>query len=252
MIETPLDKFSIDRESHEKLYVQLEEIIKKKIESKEYAIDAQIPTEEDLCKKYGISKATVRLAVLELVRQGYLMRQQGKGTFVCKRVIPEGLMMSMSFKELMLDAGVNFTTDVLVRTVMMPTDDLQLKLTVPDDKHIIYIKRLRRIEGEPVLFQEAYVPHYIAPSLLNEDIENSSVVELLEKNHNIKITKVQDYIGIEYLNEGEGKTLGLQEGSPALLLEQYFYSGNTQVMYMRSVKMPERFRFFFEFERKHS
>src|SRR4030067_1808544 len=164
----------IDREKSQKLYVQLFELLIKKIESGEWAVGAQIPTEEELCKTYEVSKATVRLAILELVRQGYLTRQQGKGTFVCKRIIPEGLTMLTSFKELMLEAGVEFSTKILAQTVMMPTNDLDIKLNVPEDKHIIYIKRLRTVDKEPVLLQEAYIPYNICPQLLSEDVVNNS------------------------------------------------------------------------------
>lgn len=240
----------IDREDSQKLYVQLYEILKGRIETGEWAVASQIPTEEELCKNYDVSKATVRLAIAELARQGYLKRQQGKGTFVCKRIIPEGLSMLTSFKENMLEARVAFSTKVLAQTIVMPTDDLDIKLNISEDKHIVYIKRLRSVDEEPVLLQETYIPHQICPSLLEEDLENNSIHELLEKKYGNKITKIQGYIGIAYLNKDEGGLLGLPEGSCALLLEQYFYSGDSQITYTRSVKRPDRFRFFIEFDRK--
>lgn len=240
----------IDREDSQKLYVQLFEILKGRIETGEWAVGSQIPTEEDLCKTYEVSKATVRLAVSELARQGYLRRQQGKGTFVCKRVIPEGLSMVTSFKELMLEAGVKFTTKVLAQTVIMPIDDLDIKLDITEDKHIIYIKRLRLIDNEPILLQETYMPHHICPLTLEEDLENNSLLDVLEKKCGVKITSVQDYIGIAYLNDEEGRLLGLKEGDAALLLEQLFYSGKNRVKYTRSIKRPDRFKFFIELERK--
>lgn len=245
-----MPKVLIDRENPQKLYLQLYEILRGKIENGEWAVGSQIPTEEDLCKTYEVSKATVRLAVSELVRQGYLRRQQGKGTFVCKRIIPEGLSMVTSFKELMLEAGVSFSTKVLVQTVIMPIDDLDIKLDITEDKHIIYIKRLRLVDNEPILLQETYMPHYICPLLLEEDLENNSLLELLEKKCGVKITSVQDYIGITYLDEEESKLLGLTEGSAALLLEQLFYSGKNKIKYTRSIKRPDRFKLFIELERK--
>lgn len=239
----------INREKSEKLYVQLYEIFKEKIENNEWTVGSQIPTEEELCKAYEVSKATVRLAVSELVRKGYLMRQQGRGTFVCKRIIPEGLTMLTSFRELMLDAGINFSTSVLAQTTIMPIDDIDIKLNIAEDKHIIYIKRLRTVDNEPVLLQEAYIPYHICPELLKEDVGADSIFELLGK-YGIKITNVKDYIEITYINADDGRLLELATGSPALLLEQYFYSGETQIMYMRSIKRPDRFRFLIEMERK--
>lgn len=240
----------IDRDKPQKLYIQVFEIMKKAIEGGEWIVGAQIPTEDELCRLYEVSKATVRLAILELVRQGYLLRQQGKGTFVCKRVIPEGLTMSSSFKELMLEAGVNFTTDVLAHTVMMPTDDLDFKLEVAEDKHIIYIKRLRLVDNEPILLQESYIPHDVCPPLLHEDVTTNSIFELFEKKHGINITRLRDYLEVVLAKADEGLLLNIPKGSPVLLLEQHFYSGDTQIMYTRSVKRAERFKLVIEFEKK--
>lgn len=244
------DRTQIDRANPQKLYLQLYGIIKGKIERGEWAVDAQIPTEEELCRLFSVSKATVRIAVADLVREGYLRRHQGKGTFVCKRVIPEGLAMLTSFRETMVEAGVVFETKVLAQTMMMLTDDLSLKLDVPDDRHIVYLKRVRLVGGEPVLLQESYLPHAVCPSLLAEELESHSVLEFLEERCGVRVTRVRDYIEVAALAEEEARVLGLPPGSPALLLEQFFYAGEAQVMYTRSVKRPERFRFFIELERR--
>jgi DNA-binding GntR family transcriptional regulator len=248
-MDTATGRTQIDRESPQKLYLQLHSILKGKMERGDWEVDSQIPTEEELCRLFDVSKATVRIAVAELVREGYLRRQQGKGTFVCKRVIPEGLSMLTSFKENMLEAGVVFETRVLARTVMMLTDDLELKLDVPEDKHIIYLKRVRLVGDEPVLLQESYLPHAVCPALLVEELEDQSILDLLEQRCGVRVTRVRDYIEVVALAEEEAKLLGLPAGSPALLLEQYFYAGGAQVMYTRSVKRPERFRFFIELSR---
>jgi GntR family transcriptional regulator len=249
-MKTGTIKSQIDRESPDKLYQQLITILRTKLDSDEWAVGTQIPTEEELCRVYEVSKATVRIAISELVRQGYLRRQQGKGTFVCKRVIPEGLAMLTSFRELMLDARVVFSTTVLAQTVMMVTDDLSIKLHVPDDRHLIYVKRVRSVAGEPVLLQESFLPHMLCPLLLDADLEKESLLELLENRCNVKITRVRDFIEVVSLAPEEAAVLTLPPGSPALLLEQFFYSGDTQVMYTRSLKRPERFRLVIDLERK--
>lgn len=240
----------INREDPTKLYMQLFDILKQRIESGEWAVDSQIPIEQELCRIYDLSKATVRLAVAELARQGYLKRLQGKGTFVCKRIIPEGLSMVTSFRELMLDAGINVTTKVLALTIMMPSEDLDIKLDIPDDRHIIYLKRLRLVDNEPVLLQETFIPHHICPSLLDDDLEKNSLHELLEKKYGIRFTKVQDYISLSCPPQNDCRYLGLKEDCSVLLLEQLVYSGNTQLKYTRSFKRPDRFKFFIELERQ--
>lgn len=242
----------IDRENHQKLYIQLYEIIRKKIENNEWAVESQIPTEQELCKMFNVSRATVRTAILELTRQGFLKRQQGKGTFICKTAISGGLLMITSFRELLFDDSVPFDTRVLAQTVMMPTDDLDLEIEIPQDKRIIYVKRLHTVSNEPVLLQESYIPHHICPLLLEEDLINSSLFEIFEKKCGIKITKIKTFFELASLKEDESRLLKLAEGSPSILLTQQIFSADTRIMYTRSIKSSEKLSFSLDLERKAS
>jgi DNA-binding GntR family transcriptional regulator len=248
MFETTEDH--IDRDSSKKLYRQLFDILKGKLERGEWSVGTQIPTEEELCRAYEVSKATVRQAISDLVRQGFLKRQQGKGTFVCRRVIPEGLTMLTSFREIMLEAGLKFSTRLLARTMTMMTDDLSLKLQVPENRHLLYLKRVRSVAGEPLLLQETWLPYTLCPQLLDANLERESLLEVLEKRCRVRIVRVRDWIGVETANAEEAEALGLATGAPCLLLEQFFYAPEGQVMYTRSLKNPERFRLVIDLERK--
>ena len=240
---------TIDREKHQKLYVQLYSLLKGKIEKSEWPVGSQIPTEDELCKIYDVSKSTVKLAVLELVREGYFTRKQGKGTFVRKRAIAEWHTMYKSFKELMLDADLELQTQILAKTVVMPSDGIDLKLNIPIDRHVIYIKRLRSVNSEPVLLQEAYIPYHVCPALLEDDVVNDSLFDVLEKNHAINIIRVNEYIDIEQIADDNCRLLQLAVGSSGLVMEQHFFSKEAQVMYIRTIKKSGTFRFFVEFER---
>jgi GntR family transcriptional regulator len=237
----------IHREDHQKLYVQLIDILKKKIETGEWDVGFQIPTEEDLCKTYGVSRATVRSAIAELVRDGYLFRQQGKGTFV-KQVVSNKLVMLASFRELMLEPGVEFSTEVRVQTTMMPIGTIGNLLNISLDKHIIYIKRITVVEGKPVIIQEIHIPLHICPDLLHENVTVNSLFGLFKK-YKIEITRVRNYFGITFLSAEEAQAFNLTEGAPTLLLNQLFFSGETPVMYIRSVKRHDSFGFAIEFKK---
>jgi len=240
----------IDREDHQKLYLQLFTILKKKIENKEWSVGSQIPTEDELCKMFNVSRVTVRTAVMELVRLGYLKRQQGKGTFIFKNIFTNGIYMQASLREIFLEDYASLSSRVLAKTVMMPVNDLESKLDISSDQHIIFIKRLWTIQNEPVLLQEAHIPYHISPSLLENDIEQYSLLGLFEKKYGIKITNVKNYIEINYLKHDEARLLNLPEGTPASLLNQHFYSGDTPIMYCNSFNKSDRFKFFINLERK--
>jgi len=158
--------------------------------------------------------------------------------------------MLTSLRELLFEEDLHFTTRVLDCTVMMPVDDMDIKLNIGKDKHIMYIKRMRSIENEPALLQETYIPYHLCPFLPGEDIESNSLFDLLGKKYGIKITRVKNYIEIACLRADEARLLSLTEGAPAVLLTQYFYSGDTLVMYTRSIKRTDRFKFLMALERK--
>jgi len=240
----------IDREDHQKLYLQLYNILKKKIETKDWVVGSQIPTEEDLCKLFNVSRVTVRSAVMELVRQGYLKRQQGKGTFVHRNIVTEGIPMITSLREILFENGLKFSTKVLARDAVMPIDDIEMKLQVPKDKHVIYIKRLYLVDEEPLLIQETYIPYHVCPLLLEEDLENQSLFEIFEKKYGIKITRVENHLETAQIKPDESQLIGLSEGSAAILLSQYFFSGQTLFMYTRSIKRTDRLKFLINLERK--
>ena len=238
---------TISRDKPKKLYLQVFEILKAKIENNEWPVGVQIPVEEALCKTYEVSKATIRLAVLELVRQGYLNRRQGRGTFVSERAEREGAAMSASFKAIMPENEPGLLTRILAQTVMMPVDDLAAKLGITDDKHLIYIKRQSGKENEPVMIQESFIPHYLCPQLLRDEINGASLLDLLEDRYELPITRITEGFDVIKLSQEECKHLGLPAGAAALLLEQHFFSGDRQIMYMRSVIKPGGIKLSIEF-----
>ena len=158
--------------------------------------------------------------------------------------------MLTSLQEILFEKGFQVTTKVLARSVMMPIGDLDIKLNIPKDKHIIYLKRLLLIDGEPGILQESYFPYHVCPLLLEEDLEHNLLFDLFEKKYGIKLTKVENHIEITFLSADEAQIIGLSEGSPAILVHQYFFSGQTTVMYTRSIKRTDRFKFLINLERK--
>ena len=64
------------------LHAQISEYIMTKIQSGEWPVGHMLPTELELCEQFGISRSSVRTAMMSLVNDGYLKRVKGKGTFV--------------------------------------------------------------------------------------------------------------------------------------------------------------------------
>ncbi len=240
----------LSRGEHEKLYMQLFEILKRKIENKEWPTGTQIPTEEQLCKMFNVSRATVRNAVLELVRQGYLVRQQGKGTFVSKSYVSEGLIMIAVFKKLWVEDDSLYSKEILAKTVMMPIEGLAKELNIPENKHVIYIKALWLFKKDPSILQESFIPLSICPKILEEDLSSQSIIDLLEKKYSIKTTDVHVYFNLVSLNKEMAQPLQIPEGSPAIFMIQKVFSGDTIILLNKFYKKGDDSKLFIAFQRK--
>ncbi|MCA9858887.1 MAG: GntR family transcriptional regulator, partial [Thermomicrobiales bacterium] len=80
-------------------YYQLMEFIRERIRTGEWMPGTPIPSERELSERHGISRMTVRQSITELVNEGLLYREQGKGTYVGRPKIPQQLISLTGFTE---------------------------------------------------------------------------------------------------------------------------------------------------------
>ncbi len=236
---------TVDRESKEKLYVQIYSIFLEKIENRDWPSGTQIPTEDELCKTYDVSKVTVREAIQELVRGGYLRRQQGKGTFVTYSM--PGLVMRTRLSENIYGEGVTIKKEILERGVKKPSEDIQTSLMTEDNIYYILCKKV--VDGEPYI-EESFIPLFIVPDIANKDILNSSLYDLIEETGAKKIFKVTQTIEATSVKEDTAIILEMKGGSPALIVSRILNSSDgSPIAYTRLIGSGKKSRVQMDFER---
>jgi len=209
---------TIDRESQEKLYVQMYSIIREKIENREWPMGSQIPTEDELCKTYDVSKATIRMALADLVRNGYLKKLQGKGTFV-KHSLPDlGITMKTKLTEDMFGEGVNARKEILVKGFKAVPEDVKAYLKTEGNIYYILCKRV--VNNEPAYLEESFIPQVTVPHIEEVEVCQTSFYEMVQQQATRKIFKVIQMIEITELNGDAASILKAGVGSPVLLLHR--------------------------------
>ena len=238
----------IDRESLQKLYVQMYSILKAKIEKGEWHSGTQIPTEDDLAKIFNVSKATVRMAMSELARDGYIKKQQGKGTFVSHSTPYPGMTMRTQLIEDMFGEGVKINRELLVKGINEPPDDIKTYLKAVDN--IYYILYKKNVEDEPAYIEELFVPTAIFPGIEKEDISQTSFYDLIQENAIRKIFKIVQTIEVTEIKGDAAVILKVKEGSPGLLLHRLLIgSDGTPIAYTRLFGSGVKYKIQTEFER---
>lgn len=239
----------VDRESQQKLYVQIYTIIKTKIEKGEWLTGTQIPTEDGLCKTYDVSKATVRLAVSELARDGYLRRLQGKGTFVAYS-LPNysGIAMKTRLTEEMLGGGVRVKKEIVRRGIKKPSEDIKTYFGFDDDVYYVLCKRVA--EDEPAYLEESFIPLFVVPDIEVEDFCRHSLYDLIQTRSMRKIHKVVQTLEVTEIKGESAALLRMKEGSPVLLLHRLLIgSDRVPLAYTRLFGSGRKYKIQTEFEK---
>lgn len=239
---------TIDRFNQEKLYIQLTKIFLDEITSGRWQLEQKIPSEEELCRKYNVSKITVRQAINNLVSEGYLMKIQGKGTFVTCVMQGLGLAMKTRFTEEMFGEEVKTEKEILFKGINTPPPDVRRYLKT-DDK-IYYIFSRRVVSGNPTYIEESFVPYNLVPDIERLDFARSPFYSLLQENCLRKIFKVIQTVEISKIHGVAAKKLDVKEGVPVLVVHRLLISSdNIPVAYTRLVGRSDRYKFQTEFER---
>lgn len=244
---------SIDFESHIPYYIQLMEILKEKIRSKDWLPGDQIPGEQELCSLYKVSRTVVRQSLLQLELDGDINRRKGKGTFVSQPKISEGLVQKLTgFYQDMVEKGLKPITKVLHQSIIPAPEKIAKFLNITPGVKIIDIQRLRYINDEPIQLVTTYIPLDVCPDLASVDLTNRSLYEYLEKECNVFIAKGRRYIEAVLATDTEAELLGIGKGDPLLMLDSISYTESGQpIEYYHALHRGDRSRFEVELVRLH-
>src|SRR5215469_17695897 len=180
----------LDRNGSIPLVYQLGEAIRDKIVRGQYSLGEPLPTEEQLQKIYGVSRTTVRLALAKLVNEGYIRRQQGKGTYVNPQGLvtigkPKTLSTDMfgvkSTTQIIQSAGMKVRTEELYFTHKLPGQDVAEKLGIKEKDPVLYFERVRYANDRPLVLEKSWIPAAECPDL--EDVKGSLYLVLFKKYH---------------------------------------------------------------------
>jgi GntR family transcriptional regulator len=212
-------------------------------------VGVAIPSERQLTVDLGVSRLTVRAALDELVREGYLERRRGSGTFVREPKIAQELTMT-SFSEDMRRRGMRPASRTLSLTTTTAGARLGRFLKVSPSERIVVAQRLRLADGETMAIEDLHVPEALVPDLTARDLEEHSFYELLESRYGIAVEGGLQTIEPTVTNEEESAALGVPLHSPAFLFERTTTAAGGKVFeFVRSIYRGDRYRLVTELHR---
>ncbi len=239
----------MDRKSPVPLYYQLKEIFRSWIISGEFSENGRFPSENELQERFGVSRVTVRRALSELVNEGFLIREQGRGSFVVRPRVQDQLRRLTSFTEDMQLRGLA-TESRILDFRMVHDEEVARKMEIPQDEELVQLRRLRLVEGEAIAIQNAFVRHRFCPGILERGLLEGSLYKTLEESYGLRLGRAIQTVEAKPADEYEARLLALEVGQPVLVLERLtFLADGNPIEYVRSIYHGDRYRFTVELVR---
>jgi len=243
--------FKIDPQSALPLYYQIKQNLRELVESGKFSPGDSLPAEADMGSHYGVSRLTVRQAVGELVREGLLVRERGRGTFVARPKTTITMTRSTGFSERIRESGQSPSSRVLIFEVIPAPANIAENLLVGVNQPVYKLSRLRSVNAEVQMIETTYLSQDRFPGLEHFDFSKVSLYSTLAERFNCLVLAADEVFEPVLLTAYEASLLNAKTRSAALLLETIAFdqSGN-QVEYTRSIVRGDKTRLLFQVRRQ--
>lgn len=235
---------TIDKRNPLPYYEQLAELLRREIGAKQAAGELYpLPSENELAEQHGISRATVRHALDELEREGWIYRQKGVGSFAPVRRIEQDLTALVSTSEEMGRRGWSLVTKVLSVDQAPAASHVARALELPPESPVYAICRLRVVEDVPLSVQTNFLPATLCPKLEEADL-TSSLYRLLESRYGLRLWTGREVLRARGATQHEAQLLGIHEGTPVMYAERTTYTvSGVPAEYLEAVWRGDRYDF---------
>lgn len=234
----------LDENSPVSLYYQLKEVLLAKITNRDWKPEEKIPTEHELASTYNVSRITVRQALAELEKNGYLTRKQGKGTYVSVPKIEQNLASFYSFSEEFRKRGLKPSSRVLEFQLVVADAEMAERLKLQGaGEQVYYIKRLRFADESVVALESTYLPAKFFQGLTDVEIEEKALYDIMRDKYSVIPSSAEEFIGAANLSEKEAVYFQQKKGLAVLDLERFAYSVQGCIEYTHSFVRGDIFRF---------
>jgi GntR family transcriptional regulator len=248
-------KFFDDIDKNNKLpfYHQVYLNLLDKIRNGDYKANDKIPNESDLCKKFNVSRTTIRIALKELENKGYIYRERAKGTFISDKSIEIKSLQKVkviSIVDSLSSNGIDIKRVVLKNKIIKPDERIKSLLNTDNDTKVLFIERLIYALGEPLYVTRVYYPVDIIKRIKNEDIENNSFTNLIEKDFNMPFLNIKKILEPILPDAYINRLLQFKESEPIVVQYQQtittvIFSGSKRLFYAEDFFKGGRAKFVF-------
>ncbi|OLN22738.1 GntR family transcriptional regulator [Domibacillus antri] len=231
------------KQDNRHLYLQVIDRLKKDIEEDIYQEKEKLPSEFELAKQLGVSRATLREALRILEEENVIIRRHGVGTFVhSKPLFMSGIEQLISVTDMIVNAGMEPGTIFLSSHIQQATEEDARRLNCDPDGELMVIERVRTANGEPVVYCIDKIPAELFPGQF--DAGHKSLFTLFDEQASDRISHAVADIEPFGWHEKVSPILQCDPETALLALKQLHYTEtDVPVLYSVNFFRADKFSF---------
>lgn len=227
------------------LYQQIADSILDQIQSGALEPGARLPSEHALGEQHGVGRNTIRHALSDLAAKGFVESVQGVGTFVTETHFPKTVEFLYGFSQEMAQRGKNTASRILEAKIINADPFLARILRIQLGAEVVFLNRLRLVDGNPAAIERAYLPHNFCHGILEHDFSVESLYDVLATRFNMKPDHAEQEIGAEIATAEVAKLMELDQPASVLVIRRETRTADGRVIeYVESEFRADRFRFY--------
>lgn len=207
----------VNHRSPKPVFRQISDAIRHDIETGALGAGVALPSEREYSARLGVSRMTVRSAINELAKEGWLLRRHGRSTIVSSVKINKNALGFMSFTEDMQSRGMKASSKVLQCREEVADAAVAAQLGLPAGSRVIFIERVRLANGEPMALERVHLPQERFTGIVKSDLAKQSLYQVMEREFDSRPARADETIEAVQLDATDARLLGVRRSSPALL-----------------------------------
>ncbi len=213
------------------LYYQIKSILKSRILSNEFKENQRFPSETELCLQYNVSRATVRQALSEMVREGLIYRDQGRGSFVTDGVGLRRLSLKGTIENL-IAAGEGSRIRVAEYKQVHPSSNIAKVFKLGTNEKVYQLGLVRSIPKGTFAYSFVYFPTSLGEILSPEEMnETTEIITFVEGKLKTKVHRANQTIDIGLADKMLARNLLIKPKTPLLIIERDYYGRNGALLF---------------------